>query len=167
MIKSQQKTKVDKIEHIKKLTKVSSATLAANNHYVLDENICDLVYAKHQAEEAAQAAASERRRAAEEKKTENLNKALEKFKICPNGLTVPEMKALVVAATNTTDSPVKSRKADLQAQLYHEPRYGRVQAMANNLTLTSTTSSTNESVADAAAEGLLALFGNPADTTPV
>jgi hypothetical protein len=165
MIKSQQKTKADKIEHIKKLTKVSSATLAANNHYVLDENIRDLVYAKHQAEEAAQAAASERRRAAEEKKTENLNKALEKFKICPNGLTVPEMKALVVAATNTTDSPVKSRKADLQAQLYREPRYGRVQAMANNLTLTST--SNNESVADAAAEGLLALFGNPTDTTPV
>jgi hypothetical protein len=79
-----------------------------------------LVYAKHQAEEAAQAAASKRRRAAE-KKTENLNKALEKFKICPNGLMVPEMKALVVAATNSTDSPVKSRKADLQAQLYHEP----------------------------------------------
>ncbi len=37
--------------------------------------------------------------------------------------------------------------------------------MANNLTLTST--SNNELVADAAAEGLLALFGNPADTTPV
>jgi hypothetical protein len=48
------------------------------------------VYAKHQAKEVAQAAPSERRREAEEKKTENLNKALEKFKICPDGLTVPE-----------------------------------------------------------------------------
>jgi Mn-dependent DtxR family transcriptional regulator len=54
---------------------------------------------EHQAEEAAQAAASKWRRAAEEKKTENLKKALDKFKICPNGLTVPDIKALVVAAT--------------------------------------------------------------------
>jgi hypothetical protein len=31
MMESHPKTKADKIEHIKKLTKVSSATLAANN----------------------------------------------------------------------------------------------------------------------------------------
>jgi hypothetical protein len=42
-------------------------------------------------------------------------------KVCPNGLMVPKMKALVAAATTATDSPVKSRKAELQAQLYREP----------------------------------------------
>lgn len=157
-------TKADKIEHTKKVTQVSSATLAENNHYILDENICSLVYAKHQAEAAAPAAASERRRAAEEK-MENLKKALKKFKICPNGLTVLEMKELVVAVTNATDSPVKSRKADLQAQLYREPWYGRVQTMANDLTVNSK-SDNNESVANKAAEGLLvALFGYPAVPT--
>jgi hypothetical protein len=175
MIKSQQKTKEEKIEHLKKLTKVSSATLAANNHYVLDENVRDLVYAKHQAEQAAQAAVDERRRAAEEKKTQSLKNALQKFAVCPNGLTVPEMKALVAAATTATDSPVKSRKAELQAQLYREPRYGRVQAMANDLRLTSSDTSANATNTDVAPEAdvaasLLSLFTNghpPALPTPV
>ncbi len=53
-IKSEQKTKQQKIEALKKLTKVSSAQLAANNHYTLDENVRDLVYAKNAANEAAQ-----------------------------------------------------------------------------------------------------------------
>jgi hypothetical protein len=74
----QQKTKDKKIEHLKKLTKVSFATLAANNHYVLNESVRDLVYAKHQAEQAAQAVTDERRRAAEEKKTQSLKNALQK-----------------------------------------------------------------------------------------
>ncbi len=120
-IKSLQKTKNDKIEHLKRLTKVSSATLAANNHYVLDENIRDLVLAKHQAEQAAQAAVDEMRRLAQEKKTQSLQNALAKFTTCPNGLMGPEIKALVLAATTTTDSPVKSKKAELQVQLYREP----------------------------------------------
>jgi hypothetical protein len=34
-IKSKQKTKQQKVESLKKLTKVSSAQLAANNHYTL------------------------------------------------------------------------------------------------------------------------------------
>jgi hypothetical protein len=72
----------------------------------------------------------------------------------------------VVAATNAKDSPVKSRKADLQEQLYREPQYGRVQAMVNNLTLTFR-SDNNDSVASVAAEGLLPLFGNPAIPTLV
>ena len=171
----QQKTKDKKIEHLKKLTKVSSATLAANNHYVLDENVRDLVYAKHQAEQAAQATVDERRRAAEEKKTQSLKNTLQKFAVCPNGLTVPEMKALVAAATTATDSPVKSRKAELQAQLYREPRYGRVQAMANDLRLTSSDTSANATNTDVApdadvAASLLSLFTNghpPALPTPV
>jgi hypothetical protein len=43
-IKSEQKTKHQKVESLKKLTKVSSAQLAANNHYTLDKNVRDLVY---------------------------------------------------------------------------------------------------------------------------
>ena len=73
----QQKTKDTKIEHLKKLTKVSVATLAANNHYVLNESVRDLVYAKHQAEQAAQAVTDERRRAAEEKKAQTLKNTLQ------------------------------------------------------------------------------------------
>ncbi len=132
-IKSLQKTKNDKIEHLKRLLKVSSATLAANNHYVLDENVHDLVFVKHQAVQAAQAAVDERRRMAQEKKTQSLQNAFAEFTTYPNVLTVPEMKALVSATTTTTDSPVKSKKAELQAQLYREPRYGRVQAWANDI----------------------------------
>ncbi len=120
-IKNHQKTKSDKIEHLKRLRKVSSATLAANNLYILDENIHDLVFAKHQAEQAAQATVDDRRRIAQEKKTQRLQNTFTKFTTCPNGLTMPEMKALVSAAATTTNSPVKSKKAELQAQLYHEP----------------------------------------------
>jgi hypothetical protein len=36
------------------------------------------------------------------------------------------MKALVMAASKTSDSPVKKKQQDLQEQLHHEPRYGRV-----------------------------------------
>jgi hypothetical protein len=77
------------VESLKKLTKVSSAQLAASNHYMLDEN----------------------------GKAEHLRTALHEFTACPNGLTVPDLKALVTAATNSTDSPVKKRKEELQQQL--------------------------------------------------
>jgi len=56
-----------KIEYIKKLTKVSSATLAANNHYTLDDTVLELVLQKHEQEEAAQTAAEMRKKAAEQK----------------------------------------------------------------------------------------------------
>ncbi len=55
-IKKEQKTNQQKIENLKKITKVSSAQLAARNHYVLDENVRDLVFASNTAIEAAQAA---------------------------------------------------------------------------------------------------------------
>jgi hypothetical protein len=42
-IKSDQKTKRQKTEHLKKLTKVSSTTLAANNHYTLDATVLEMV----------------------------------------------------------------------------------------------------------------------------
>ncbi len=65
-----------------------------------------------------QAAVDERRRVAQEKKWQSLQSALAKFTTFPNGLTVPEMKALVLAATTSTKSLVKSKKAELQVQLY-------------------------------------------------
>ena len=125
-----------KIEYIKKLTKVSSATLAANNHYTLDDTVLELVLQKYEQEEAAQKAAKMRKKAAEQKREEFLKKALGKFSDSPNTLTVPDLKALVTAATQSTGSPVKSKKAELQQQLYREPRLSRVQAMSNNLQLT-------------------------------
>jgi hypothetical protein len=45
-IKSEQKTKQQKINHLKAITKVSTASLAANNHYTLDENVLDWVLQK-------------------------------------------------------------------------------------------------------------------------
>ncbi len=104
-----------------------------NNHYTLDENILEIVIQKEAEDIAARKATEERKWAAETKRAESLKKALEKFTFCPNGLTVPELKALVTATTNVEDSPVKNKKADLQRQLYGEPCHSRVQAMASNL----------------------------------
>jgi hypothetical protein len=73
---------------------------------------------------------------AETKWAKSLKKALEKFINCPNGLMVPESKALVTAATNAEDLPLNNKKADLQGQLYGETCHSRVQAMASNLWLT-------------------------------
>ena len=112
---------------------MSLATLAANNHYTLDEPVLQMVVEKHQQEEAAQKAVVMRKMAAELKQAERQKKALEKITFYPNGLTVPKMKALVTAATNAEDSPIKSKKADLQGQLYCEPRHSRVQAMSRDL----------------------------------
>jgi hypothetical protein len=47
------------------------------------------------------------------------------------------MKALVTATSKSSDSPVKKKKQELQDQLYHDPRYGQVKALADNLELTS------------------------------
>jgi hypothetical protein len=110
----EQQTKQQKIEHIKKLTKVSSAVLAANNHYTLDETVLKMVVNQHNEEEATKKAIEERKKAADLKQAEILKKALEKFALCPNGLTVPDLKVLVTAASNTSDSPVQTRKAELQ-----------------------------------------------------
>ncbi len=40
-IKSKQKMKQQKVEHLKKITKVSSTQLASNNQYTLDETVQD------------------------------------------------------------------------------------------------------------------------------
>jgi len=52
-IKSEQKTKQQKINHLKAITKVLSTSLAANNHYTLDENVLELVLQKEATEQAA------------------------------------------------------------------------------------------------------------------
>jgi hypothetical protein len=44
--------KHQKVESLKKLTKVSSAQLAANNHNTLDKNVHGLVYEKNATAEA-------------------------------------------------------------------------------------------------------------------
>ena len=129
-IKSEQKTKQQKVEHLKKITKVSSAQLASHNHYTLDETVRDMVFERNTAIEATHVATEQRKQAAELKKTEALQSALQKFDLCPNGLTVPELKSLVTAATTSSDSPVKKKKDELQQQLYREPRYSRVKQLA-------------------------------------
>jgi hypothetical protein len=57
---------------------VSSATLAANNHYTLDEPVLQMVVEKHQQEEAAQKAVEMRKMAAELKQAERQKKLWKK-----------------------------------------------------------------------------------------
>ena len=151
-IKSEQKMKQQKISHLKTITKISSASLAANNHYTLDENVHDLVLEKEAAELAAKAVIQQKKNSAEVKRAETLKSALRKFVACPNGLTVPDMKVLVAAATKSSDSPVKKKKEELREQLYREPRFSRVQQLANDMQLTQDA---------AAAEALVALLAPP------
>jgi hypothetical protein len=66
-MKKEQMTSQKKIESLKKLTKVSSSQLAACNHYVLDEDVRDLVFERNAAQEAAQMAVEQRKKAIEEK----------------------------------------------------------------------------------------------------
>jgi hypothetical protein len=87
----------------------------------LDENVLQFILDKEAADEAAKAATQARKVAAEIKRAEMLKKALQKFPLCPNGLTVPDLKILVGAATLEPDSPIKKKKNELQEQLYREP----------------------------------------------
>jgi hypothetical protein len=102
---------------------------------------------------ATQVAVEQRKQAAESKKTEALNAALKKFDLCPNGLTVPELKALVTSGTTSSDSPVKKKKEELQQQLYREPRYSRVKLLAQDLRRTMIASTAAD-----AAEALVSLL---------
>ena len=100
--------------------------MAANNHYTHDKNVCNLDSEKNAATDVIQIATNQRKEAAETRKAENPQTVLQKYTSCPNGLMVPDLKALVTAAINLKDLPVKKRKEELQQQLYHEPRYSRV-----------------------------------------
>jgi hypothetical protein len=144
-IKSEQKTKQQKVEQLKKITKVSSTQLASNNLYTLDETVWDMVFERNATIVGAQVAVEQRKQAAESKKTEALNAALKKFDLCPNGLTV--------SGTISSDSPVKKKKEELQQQLYREPRYSRVKLLAQDLWRTMIASTAAD-----AAEALVSLF---------
>jgi hypothetical protein len=58
-------------------------------------------------------ATEERIRAAEMKSAEILKKKMSFFTFCLSSIMIPEMKALVIAATNTEDLPINNKKADL------------------------------------------------------
>jgi hypothetical protein len=58
---------------------------------------------------------------------------LQKFTYYLNGLTVSEIEIPVAATMLEPDSCVKKMKIELQQQLYHEPRYARVQPIAGEL----------------------------------
>jgi hypothetical protein len=123
---------------------------------VLDENIRNLVFERNAAQEAVQMAIQQQKKAQEEKKTESLKQALRKFTLCPNGLTVPEMKALVTTASKSSDSPVKKKKQELQGQLNREPRLGRIQQLAREYELTMTREM-QQNATTTVAEALIAL----------
>lgn len=75
-IKKEQKTREQKIKNLKKLTKVSLSQLAAHNHYVLNENVLDLVAELNAAQEAVQMATEQRKKALEYKRANALKDAL-------------------------------------------------------------------------------------------
>ncbi len=102
------------MEHLKKITKVSSAQLASNNHYTLDETGQDMMFERNAVINATHVAVEQRKQAVELQKNEALQSALRKFNQCPNGLTIPELKSLVMAATTSSDSTVKKKKEELQ-----------------------------------------------------
>ncbi len=139
--------------------------MAANNHYTLDENVRNLVYQKNVAIKAAQIAAKGRKKAAESRKNDGLHKALQKFNHCPNGLTVPDLQALVTATAKTGDSPVKKKKEELLQQLYREPRYTRVKELASDYRLTLHAAATEATTAEAAAAEALVSIVAP-ETIP-
>ena len=96
--------------------------LAAHNHYTLDKTVLERVQEKHDQ-------AEEEKRIAEEKRNEKQKAADEKFykvaKKCVTGksLTVDDMKCLISRAKTGTDSPVKSKKADVELQfIRRKPR---------------------------------------------
>jgi hypothetical protein len=66
-IKNEQKTKQQKVEHLKKITKVSSAKLASNNHYMLNETVQDMVFERNAAIVATQLAVELQKQAAQSK----------------------------------------------------------------------------------------------------
>jgi hypothetical protein len=84
---------------------------------VIDENIQDRVFERNADQEVAQMAVEQQKKALKNKKVEALQQALNKFTLCPNGLTVQEMKALVPTTSKTSNSPVKRKKQELYEQL--------------------------------------------------
>jgi hypothetical protein len=127
-LKSEIKTQEEK-EHLKKLTKISSAVLASNNHYTLDKMVLECVQQKHdQAEEekrVAEAKSNEKHRAANEK----FYKMAEKY-LSGRSLNIDDTKCLILRMKSGTDSPLKSKKAEVELQ------YNRRKQRINDLIAT-------------------------------
>jgi len=122
-------TKEQKLHHLKTMGKVSSARLAANNHYVLDENILECLEEIEKNAESAKAKSKQKQRELENKRRQALESSLKKLQFTPHTLTVPDMKALVTAVQGPDDSPVQQKRAGLTRQLYCEARYTKLQRM--------------------------------------
>ncbi len=103
------------MEQLKKITKILSAVLASNNHYTLDKMVLERVQQKHDQ-------AEEEKRVPEEKRNEKHWAANEKFyKMAEKyhsgrSLYVDDMKCLILCVKSGTDSPLKSKKAEVELQ---------------------------------------------------
>ncbi len=72
-LKATLKTKEQKLQHIKAMGKVSSARLAASNHYVLDENVLSRLLEIEQSAEAAKTKSKEKQQDLEKKNVANFS----------------------------------------------------------------------------------------------
>jgi hypothetical protein len=117
------------VEHLTKLTKISSAVLSSNKHYTLDKKVLERVQQKHDQ-------AKEEKRVADEKRNEKHRAANEKFYkmaekyISGRSLNVDDMKCLILRMKSGTDSPLKSKKAEVELQ------YNRRKQRINDLIAT-------------------------------
>jgi transcription initiation factor IIF auxiliary subunit len=122
--------------NLKALTKISSAKLASNNHYVLDENVLAQIEEKNLLEETAKMAAQDKQQETQEKRDQKVSQALQKYMQSSVSLTVPELRCLAVALTNQGDSPARKKKEELTEQLQREPRKSRLQGLIRQRQLT-------------------------------
>lgn len=131
-LKSEMKTWEEKVEYFKKLTKISSAQLASNNHYTLDKMVLDRVQEKHDRAEEEKKVAEQKRHDKQRAADEKFYKTAQKF-VDGRLLTVNDMKCLILRVKNNSDSPVKSKKADVEQQFYN--RKQRIEDIVSTLRL--------------------------------
>jgi len=103
------------VEHLKKLTKISSAVLASNNHYALDKTVLERVQQKHDQAEEEKRVAEEKRNEKQWAASEKFYKTAEKY-LSGRSLNVDDMKCLILRVKSGTDSPLKSKKAEVELQ---------------------------------------------------
>ncbi len=129
-LKIEMKTREEKVEYFKKLTKISSAQLASNNHYTLDKMVLDRVQEKHDHAEEEKKVAEQKRHDKQRAADEKFYKTAQKF---VDGwlLTVDDMKCLILRVKNNSDSPAKSKKADVEQQFYN--RKQRIEDIVSTL----------------------------------
>ncbi len=109
------KMQKEKVEHLKKLTKISSAVLASNNHYTLDKMVLEHVQQKHDQAKEEKRVAEEKRNEKQQAANETFYKMAEKY-LSGRSLNVDGMKCLILHVKSGTDSPLKSKKAEVELQ---------------------------------------------------